>query len=103
MVLGHLVVAVVLHALGLVAEVFPADREHNIDQPLAWDLMELLAVGQVLLYGGVLGRLLQDGPDAAVLVLWDVEVLHLAAVDVLLLAADDVCTQGLGQQEVLTF
>jgi len=63
----------------------------------------LLCIGEVLLDLGVVGCLLQDGFDAAVVVLGNVEVLDLAAVDVLLLSTDDVCTQGLSLLRVLTF
>ena len=55
----------------------------------------LLCVGEVLFDLGVVRCLLQNGLDAAGVVLRNVQVLDLAAVNVLLLAADDVCTEDL--------
>ena len=63
----------------------------------------LLCIGKVLFDLGIVRCLLQDGFDAAVVVLRNVEVLNLGTVNVLLFATDDVCTNGLSQLRLLTF
>ncbi len=89
--------------LGPEAEVVASNCEDDVDDPLARELGVLLGIGEVRLHLGVVGRLRQYGPDAAVLVLGNIQVTDLAALNVLFLSADDVCTRALGQKQVLTF
>jgi len=99
---SHFLVTVVLHSLGPAAEVVATDRVHDVDDPLPRELGVLFGVGEVRFHLGVVGRLLQYGPDATGVVLGDVKVLNLGALNVFLLAADEVYTWALEQEQVLT-
>ena len=90
-------------ALGPRPEVSAPDCEDDVDDPLTGELWALLGLREVLLHLWVVSGLLQDGSDAAAVVLRYIKVLYLAALDVLLQAAYDVYTGAHGQPQVLTF
>ena len=71
-----------------VGEGLAAQRVHEIDHPLAWQLPPLVGIGQVGLSLGDLGRLLQELFDAETLILRHRQVLYLVAVEELALAVD---------------
>ena len=53
-----LVVALILLILGPVSKVVTSYRVHNVDKPLAWEVVMLFGIRQVLLHLWVVGGLL---------------------------------------------
>ena len=89
LLLDEALVAALDDGLGPVGEGLPDERVAEVDEPLPWELAELLLLGQVVGADLVAERLLEDLLDAEALVLGEGEVADAVVADELLLALDD--------------